>query len=571
MALTGRAKSRARRASSKKRSSASSSSSGSSSRSSSGSSSGSSNRSIQDRVNSIAAQANAINNTYQNVKGSLSQSDRASLARGIGQATEGIRSIRSSSGGRSQANTITPDSFERIEAVQLPSPVVPVRPSLDADAINAGLAPQGITDGLINIAPLGTREGAGDSERAATDAANIIGQFLNESVELARPDDRAQERAIFDAREQAGVDAAQREFNRFSNQLNAITAKRDADILSLEGQGRGITDTIIGGQQARITRDAAISALPIQAQLAAAQGNLEQANALMGQLYQAKSADIQANLAFRQNLANSVMDFANSSQQSILRARMADSQELADIAQNNLNFQRELQTQALEFGQNGLIAEISNIDPSSPTFEQEISSVVSRLRRPTSAAKRSTQVVGNRLIDTQTGEVIADFVEGGSQVGISPVTGKVFTQAQSEAGTFANRMEQAAEILSEMELDAPSSFIGGVIPETLKGDKRKSFEQAENNFITALLRRESGANIAADEFSSARAVYIPQPGDDTETLEQKALARRVAFLGLVNASVGSYEQLRQELNASNTSTEPAVYESSSGNVYNLPN
>ena len=102
----------------------------------------------------------------------------------------------------------------------------------------------------------------------------------------------------------------------------------------------------------------------------------------MGQLYQAKSADIQADLSYRQNLANSVMQFANSSQQAILQGRMADNAQKASIAQDNLNFQRQLQSQALEFGQNGLIPEISAIDPSSPTFEQEIASVTAQLRKP---------------------------------------------------------------------------------------------------------------------------------------------------------------------------------------------
>lgn len=61
----------------------------------------------------------------------------------------------------------------------------------------------------------------------------------------------------------------------YASQINTITANRDAAVLSLEGQGRGQTEGFIGGEQARINREAAIKALPIQAQLAAAQNKVQ--------------------------------------------------------------------------------------------------------------------------------------------------------------------------------------------------------------------------------------------------------------------------------------------------------
>jgi hypothetical protein len=261
--------------------------------------------------------------------------------------------------------------------------------------INASLGAD--TTGMFNI-----QKQAGDTESvtAAKDASNTIGSYLEQTLGLAKPTEGANEKAIADARRQAGVEEAQREFNRYSNQINAITAKRDADMLGLEGQGRGITETIIGGQQARISREAAIMALPVQAQLAAAQGNLEQAQQLMGQLYQAKSADIQADLAYRQNLANSVMSWATSSQQIILQAKQADIAQRAQIAQSNLAYQRQLGLQALEYGQNNLITGIASIDPNSPTFEAEVAAYTARLRKPVAVSgpeKPTTQVIDGKL------------------------------------------------------------------------------------------------------------------------------------------------------------------------------
>ena len=88
----------------------------------------------------------------------------------------------------------------------------------------------------------------------------------------------------------------QQAVNDYTAQLNTIVANRDAEVLSLEGQGRGITESIIGGQQAQINREAAIRALPVQAQLAAAQGNLQMAQEHIDKMFTVQSQDALATL-----------------------------------------------------------------------------------------------------------------------------------------------------------------------------------------------------------------------------------------------------------------------------------
>lgn len=306
--------------------------------------------------------------------------------------------------------SISAADMTRVESPTLPTPPVPDNKGLDLGYINAGL---GQTDakGMFQIPKMGVLEGAGENEKAAVSSIDTLGQTIQGYLGINAPDKGANEKALVDSRRQAGVEAAQREFNRYQNQINSITAQRDAQVLGLEAQGRGQTTGFIGGEQARINREAAIQALPVQAQLAAAQGNLEQAKELMGQLYQAKSADIQADLSYRTNLVNTLVNFASSSQQTVLQAKLADNAQKAQIAQQNLAYQRQLGLQALEYGQNGLISGISNVDPKSPTFEQDIAEYTSKLRKPVAATstKRDTQVVEGKLIDLQTGEVIADL------------------------------------------------------------------------------------------------------------------------------------------------------------------
>lgn len=190
------------------------------------------------------------------------------------------------------------------------------------------------------------------------------------------------------------------------------------------------------------------------------------------------------------------------------------------------------------------------------------------------AAKLSTQVVeiGGRkvLIDTQTGNTIRDLGPakatgpGSITSGISPVTGKAFTQSQSNAGTFAQRMTIADTRLDEGKLFKDIALFG---LQFLKGDERRQFEQASLNFITAQLRKESGAAISDSEFETAGRVYIPQFGDSDEQLEIKAIARTVAIQGMINESVGAFEQLQESLDS--TTSAPQTGTTSSGIKYTI--
>lgn len=125
----------------------------------------------------------------------------------------------------------------------------------------------------------------------------------------------------------AGIRQKQQLVNDYSAQLNMITAKAQAEQLSLEGQGRGITDSIIGGQQAKIAREAAIQALPVAAQLAAAQGNLHAAQQHLDTMYSLAVQDAQNQYQHKAKLISNVMNFANASEQR--RLQQLDTQNAA--------------------------------------------------------------------------------------------------------------------------------------------------------------------------------------------------------------------------------------------------
>lgn len=112
---------------------------------------------------------------------------------------------------------------------------------------------------------------------------------------------------------------------------------------------------------------------------------------------------------------------------------------------------------------------------------------------------------------------------------------KAPSTAQAQAATFSARVDQAEPTIDELGPKF-AGLLGKVpgVPGFLKSEDRRLFEQAERNFINAVLRRESGAAIAESEFISARQQYIPQRGDSEAVLDQKKATRDLISQGLSN-------------------------------------
>jgi hypothetical protein len=91
--------------------------------------------------------------------------------------------------------------------------------------------------------------------------------------------------------------------------------------------------------------------------------------------------------------------------------------------------------------------------------------------------------------------------------------------------SFRARMQDSNKVLTDME----GAKTWSIYTKSLNPNKIRQRKQAEVNFLTAVLRRESGASINPDEFVSARKVYFPQIGDSKDLVKQKQQARQRAF------------------------------------------
>lgn len=121
------------------------------------------------------------------------------------------------------------------------------------------------------------------------------------------------------------------------------------------------------------------------------------------------------------------------------------------------------------------------------------------------------------------------------------------TEGQAKALMFGSRMAVADEIIKELSAKGQNSpnllkqglekipGIGGALGMGANFGStagQQQVEQAQRDFINAVLRRESGAAIADSEFANARQQYFPQPGDSPQVIAQKAANRMTAIEGM---------------------------------------
>lgn len=103
---------------------------------------------------------------------------------------------------------------------------------------------------------------------------------------------------------------------------------------------------------------------------------------------------------------------------------------------------------------------------------------------------------------------------------------------QAISAGFAARMARADDIVQKLEAAGhdPASFRAGIensplVPNFLSRGSTQQYRQAQADWVTANLRKESGANIPEKEMQAEIRKYFPQTGDSPETIEQKALSR----------------------------------------------
>jgi len=166
---------------------------------------------------------------------------------------------------------------------------------------------------------------------------------------------------------------------------------------------------------------------------------------------------------------------------------------------------------------------------------------------------------GGRLV----GGVRGGGTAGGVQMG-QPIAGtgkpaaavkqeKPLTQSQAKSTGYAMRAQEADEDLAAVKQYSPSAIaskryaedipvvgaLAGPLVNRALSENDQLVEQAQRNFINAVLRQDSGAAINAGEWANAQRQYFAQPNDKPAVIAQKARNRATAIEALkVGAGAG---------------------------------
>lgn len=193
--------------------------------------------------------------------------------------------------------------------------------------------------------------------------------------------------------------------------------------------------------------------------------------------------------------------------------------------------------------------------------------------------RREAAAPRGQVVQTETGPILVDPRTGASR----PVLGadgqpvkstKAPTEFQGKSAAFGARAEQADKLISELEgkyrpaaINAKNAVentwlvggaLGAITNQLALRESDQRAEQAQRDFINAVLRQESGAAIGVSEFDNARKQYFPQPGDSSAVIKQKAANRKLAVQGLQsNAGRAAFSAPMPEA----TSAQPPEIES----------
>jgi len=159
-----------------------------------------------------------------------------------------------------------------------------------------------------------------------------------------------------------------------------------------------------------------------------------------------------------------------------------------------------------------------------------------------------------------------------SQQGVQSVplsTGKEpnLTETQSKDIGWIGRMESADKNLNAAQgkganLGSFKNFLltqGGALPTAmLRSDADKAAYQAAEQFVMAINRHDSGAQITPEEWDQAYRVFLPAFNDPPTVVEQKARERANAVNGMYVALPPIGRSKVDELRKMNTTTAPAA-------------
>jgi len=183
----------------------------------------------------------------------------------------------------------------------------------------------------------------------------------------------------------------------------------------------------------------------------------------------------------------------------------------------------------------------AGLQPGTPEYQQ---AVMDALTKPSVQINQPKLEAGMIPIDPTDLSKGVRPQPGGSK---DPMNPRNFTGEQRKAAGFADRMIKSQGKLREME---QSGYNPASVGEVARGrfgrpaqtKEGKAYQDFQDNFIRAILRKESGAAITAEERSDYGS-YFPQLGDTAEDIARKAAIRDELAGGVAAEAGPAYDHI----------------------------
>lgn len=173
------------------------------------------------------------------------------------------------------------------------------------------------------------------------------------------------------------------------------------------------------------------------------------------------------------------------------------------------------------------------------------------------AGKYGVNPVTGQLYDQKTGEI----VDNG---GMNAMNMRPATDTELKTAGFSDRMAGAEQLLQDvMQVDPATGKASGMVPTDLRtaavnalggndsylhGSDYRRYMSGARQWISALLRKDSGATVTPDEFNREFSTYFPQNGDDENVVRDKMQARAEAQARMAAEGGRGTVQLQDRLN-----------------------
>jgi hypothetical protein len=142
------------------------------------------------------------------------------------------------------------------------------------------------------------------------------------------------------------------------------------------------------------------------------------------------------------------------------------------------------------------------------------------------------------------------------------------TEFQAKAGLYYKSMDTASKTLNDLEskdfkfmptlaesaIDEGSQK-GQIALSAVRGRTRKSYVQAQKQWIDSINRVRSGANLPEIEYNRAVATFFPQVNEPAAVIEQKRLARQQEEQAMKTAAGNALPAQTSEKRVVRTGTE----------------